>query len=112
MSFSATPENRIGWKEMGFVEGQIVTCFRNVEKDKPNEDFWKDRLTIGKQYKIDDLEWRFWDRVCVVTDYSGTGSDIHYKYHCLSLRLNFLSLFLFTFLYILNFNPYICIPNH
>lgn len=69
MSFSATPENKIGWKEMGFVEGQKITCLYNVEKENIT-DFWWDKLTVGETYIIEDLEWRFWDRVCVTTNYN------------------------------------------
>ena len=76
MSFTATPEGKIGWREMGLSEGQIVTCLRNIKKDGSDGDFWIDRLIIGKQYKIDDLEWRFWDKICVVTDYSGRSEFV------------------------------------
>lgn len=67
---------RIGWKELGFKEGQLIVCVRNREKDQPNSDFWEDRVIIGKSYKIVDLEWRFWDRVCIVTDYSNNSEFV------------------------------------
>ncbi len=73
---SPTTKNKIGWKEMGWKIGDEITCLYNVEEDKPNDDFWVDRLIIGKKYKIDDLEWRFWDRVCVVTDYSNRAEFV------------------------------------
>lgn len=73
---SSTPEKEIGWKEMGWKIGDEITCLRNIERDKPNEDFWVDRLIIGKKYKINDLEWRFWNRVCVVTDYSNKAEFV------------------------------------
>ena len=73
---SATPEGKIGWKEMGWVIGQKIICLHNMEKDRPGFDFWVDRLTIGREYKIKDLEWRFWDRVCVVTDYSNNAEFV------------------------------------
>lgn len=82
MSFTATPEGKIGWKEMGLSEGQIVTCLRNIKRDGSDGDFWTDRLTIGKQYKIDDVEWRFWDKICVVSDYSNRSEFVPVEFFC------------------------------
>jgi hypothetical protein len=59
---------KLGWEDMKWKIGESIICLNNVEKDNPG-DFWVDKLTIGKSYEIVDLEWRFWDRVCVKTDY-------------------------------------------
>ncbi len=76
LSFSSTPVGKIGWKEMGWKIGDEITCLHNIQRDRPSEDFWVDRLTIGKKYKIDDLEWRFFDRVCVVSDYNNRAEFV------------------------------------
>jgi len=46
-----------------FKIGQIVTC---ITFD--NNDFWDQHLTIGKKYKIDDVDFHFWDKICVPSD--------------------------------------------
>ena len=44
-----------------FKIGQLVTC---VKRD----DFYEDHLSVGKQYKIVDLDFHFWDKLCVKSD--------------------------------------------
>lgn len=67
-----TKLKRIGWNEMNLEEDQMIYCLRNIEQENSN-DFWTDKVTIGKWYKITDLEWRFWDRVCIKAD---TGMEM------------------------------------
>ncbi len=56
-----------------FKEGQIVTCVSIFEKEKPTMDFWEQHLTVGKSYKIEDLEWRYHDKICVRSDNGKTS---------------------------------------
>lgn len=67
MSFSITPEGEVGWVELGFKKGDYIVC---VSKDFIGviNDFWDEKLTIGKTYLIIDTEWRYWDKVCVFFD--------------------------------------------
>jgi len=46
-----------------FKIGQIVTCVKFDDLD-----FWNQHLTIGKQYKIEDLDFHFFDKICVTSD--------------------------------------------
>jgi len=54
--------NIITYKD--FKIGQKVTC---VRIDEPT-DFWEQHLTIGKVYKIVDVDFHFWDKICVRSD--------------------------------------------
>jgi hypothetical protein len=65
------PIKSIAWKDMNVKIGDYVTCYSNIEKENGN-DFWVDKLVIGNKYKIDDLEWRFWDRICVKGEYGNS----------------------------------------
>lgn len=46
-----------------FKIGQIVTC---VTYDNP--DYWDQHLTIGKKYKIEDIDWHFVNKIVVRSD--------------------------------------------
>jgi len=46
-----------------FKIGQVVTC---VKYD--NDDYWEQHLTIGKKYKINDLDYHFFNKICIKTD--------------------------------------------
>ena len=52
-----------------FKIGQKVTC---VKRD----DFYEDHLTVGKQYEIDDLDFHFWNKLCVKCDNERTSMFI------------------------------------
>ena len=56
------------YEECGFKIGQNIICLTLGE----NADFWEQHLTIGKTYKINDIEVHFPDSVCVKND-SGNG---------------------------------------
>lgn len=59
-----------------FEIGQKVTCKKLYETENENDDykknsnieFWEQHLTVGKQYKIKDLDFHFWDKLCVKSD--------------------------------------------
>ena len=46
-----------------FKIGQIVDCVKFDDND-----FYDQHLTIGKKYKIEDLDYYFPDKVCVRSD--------------------------------------------
>lgn len=46
-----------------FKIGQTVTC---VNFD--DNDFYDQHLTIGKKYKIDDVDFHFPDKICIPSD--------------------------------------------
>jgi hypothetical protein len=56
------------YEECGFKIGQKIVCLNLGD----NPEFWDQHLTIGKTYKIIDLEIHFADSVCVKND-SGNG---------------------------------------
>jgi len=47
-----------------FKEGQIVTCTKLPE----NDDFYEQHLTVGKKYKIEDVDFHFPDAIVVRSD--------------------------------------------
>ena len=47
-----------------FKLGQKVTCLR-IESENEKGSFWEERLIVGEEYIIEDLEYRFPDRICV-----------------------------------------------
>jgi hypothetical protein len=51
-----------------FKIGQIVTCVKFDDND-----FWDQHLTIGKKYKIEDLDFHFLDSLCVKSDNGKTS---------------------------------------
>lgn len=56
-----------------FEVGQQVICVSIFEKEKPTMDFWEQHLTVGRSYKIEDLEWRYHDKICVKSDNGKTS---------------------------------------
>ena len=44
-----------------FKIGQKVTCIKV-------DDFWEQHLTVGKKYKIEDLDFHFPNAICVRSD--------------------------------------------
>jgi hypothetical protein len=44
-----------------FKIGQKVTCVKFDDND-----FWNQHLTVGKSYKIEDLDFHFFDKLCVL----------------------------------------------
>jgi hypothetical protein len=48
-----------------FKEGQIVTC---VKLPDDPEDFYHQHLTVGKKYKIEDVDFHFPDAIVVRSD--------------------------------------------
>ena len=60
-----------------FKIGQKVTCTKNMlidSKSGQNNDWWVERLDIGKEYIIDDLDWHFQDSMAVKLD------SVYYKH--------------------------------
>ena len=55
----------VKYEELKLIVGQKILC---TNLDDPCNDLWEQHLTIGKQYIVEDLEWRFPDRVCVKSD--------------------------------------------
>jgi len=51
-----------------FKIGQKVICVKLITSDCNNDDFYGQHLTIGKSYKIEDLDFHFWDSLCVKSD--------------------------------------------
>jgi hypothetical protein len=45
-----------------FKIGQKVTCTNY------SDDFWEEYLTIGKTYKIKDIDFHFWDKICIKSE--------------------------------------------
>lgn len=52
-------EQNLTYKD--FKIGQKITCAKI-------DDTVDQHLTVGKSYKINDLDFHFWDAVCVKTD--------------------------------------------
>ena len=52
-------EQKLTYKD--FKIGQKITCVKI-------DDTVDQHLTVGKSYKIDDLDFHFWNKVCVKTD--------------------------------------------
>lgn len=50
-----------------FKIGQYVVCVK-LCTDNSDADFWEQHLTIGKKYKIKDLDFHFYDKVCIKSD--------------------------------------------
>lgn len=50
-----------------FKIGQIVTCVKTCH-DGNSDDFWEQHLTVGKKYKIEDLDFHFPEKICVHSD--------------------------------------------
>lgn len=48
-----------------FKIGQMVTCTKLP--DDP-EDFYHQHLTVGKKYKVDDVDFHFPHKICVRSD--------------------------------------------
>lgn len=46
-----------------FKIGQIVTCLKFDDNGH-----WDQHLTVGKKYKIEDLDFHYWDTLCVKSD--------------------------------------------
>lgn len=56
-------ERKIECDYTNFKIGQKVMCLNLNSSDE--SEFWKDRLVIGETYEVEDLEFRFPDRICV-----------------------------------------------
>lgn len=54
-------EKELTYKD--FKIGQVVTCVTYGVSD-----FWCQHLTIGKKYKITDLDYHFWNKICIRSD--------------------------------------------
>jgi Zn-dependent peptidase ImmA (M78 family) len=52
--------NKITYKD--FKLGQKVICYKNKIEERS---FYKDRLVIGKEYQIVDLDYHFPNEICV-----------------------------------------------
>ena len=50
-----------------FKIGQKVTCAKTCH-DGNNDDFYEQHLTVGKQYKIEDLDFHFPEKMCIRSD--------------------------------------------
>ena len=62
-----------------FEIGQKVRCTKF-------EDFYEQHLTVGKLYTITDLDFHFWDKICIKTNRNKTGMFIPIKFFTLSLN--------------------------
>jgi len=62
-----------------FKIGQIVTCVKV-------DDFFEQHLTIGKQYKIVDLDFHFHNRLCIRGNRIDLFADINFFVDVLLLR--------------------------
>jgi len=60
-------DKRIYYKDLDWEIGDWITCTK-LEADGNPEDFTEQHLTIGKKYKIQDLDFHFPDSVCVKSD--------------------------------------------
>lgn len=58
-----------------FKIGQIVTCVKFDDND-----MWNQHLTVGKKYKIEDLDFHFWDSLCVKSDNGKTSMFIPIRF--------------------------------
>ena len=60
-----------------FVIGQEVICY-SLDRvfDRvfgiPDKEFWEEKLTVGKTYKIEDVDWHFPDKIVVKCEYGGS----------------------------------------
>jgi len=55
-----------------FKIGQKVTCLKTCHECN-NDDFWEQHLTVGKKYKIKDLDFHFPEKICVTSDNKKTS---------------------------------------
>ena len=67
-----------------FKIGQEVICVSHLD----NSDFYEQHLTIGKKYRIVDIEFRFPDKICVASD-NGKVS-MYFSVNMFSENLNLL----------------------
>lgn len=51
-----------------FKIGQKVTCVKLTDSRGIDEYFYEQHLTIGKTYKIEDVDFHFPDKICVRSD--------------------------------------------
>jgi hypothetical protein len=57
-----------GLTEENFKIGQKVTCVKVRTSEMPDDDFWKQHLTVGKEYKITDIDCHFQNKIVVKSD--------------------------------------------
>ena len=46
-----------------FKVGQVVTCVKFDDND-----FWDQHLTVGKKYKVEDVDFHFPDKIAIRSD--------------------------------------------
>lgn len=51
-----------------FKIGQKVICVKINESDNLCGDYWQQHLTVGKTYKIDDVDFHFSDKIAIRSD--------------------------------------------
>ena len=58
-----------------FEIGQTVVCVKLGTEEHHNRDIdlWEQHLTIGKKYIIEDLDFHFFDSICVGSDNGKTS---------------------------------------
>lgn len=57
--------NKLIFDDTTYEEGQVLTCIKTRTTESPNSDFYDERLIIGESYKIEDIEFRFPNKVAV-----------------------------------------------
>lgn len=62
----------IYYKDLGWKIGDWITCAKLEVEGNP-KDFIEQHLTLGKRYKIQDLDFHFPESVCIKTDMNKTG---------------------------------------
>jgi len=65
-------DKRILYEDLGWEIGDWITCTKLEAEGNP-KDFIEQHLTIGKKYKITDLDFHFPESVCIKTNINKTG---------------------------------------
>lgn len=67
----ALKKNQLTYKD--FQIGQKVTCVKV-------DDFFDQHLTVGKKYKIEDLDFHFPDAICIRSDNKKISMFVNIEY--------------------------------
>jgi len=65
-------DERIYYRDLDWEIGDWITCTKLEAEGNP-KDVIEQHLTIGKKYKIDDLDFHFPESVCIKTKINKTG---------------------------------------